>query len=221
MERFAGESFTAEVPQHYLVAFDGVWDRIGQAGEWLTARERVNVVRTARTAEPRPLWDRRPPLSEIRDDGMLLVDTIERIATEAGSLDRSWFEVVASRLGVGVYAEVVALIALTVPVDRFCRLLGRQLEPLPDPSPGEPTRVVPDGLGDIGGWLPMTDPYEGANVARSLSYVPEDNRIRLRLVRALYSGQRFGEMVWTDSAMSRPQVELVAARTSALNECFY
>ena len=31
----------------------------------------------------------------------------------------------------------------------------------------------------------------------------------------------FGAMVWEDRPLSRPQVELVAARVSALNECFY
>lgn len=221
MARFAGDSFAVGVPAHYLDAFDAVWDQLGQPGEWLTGRERINVVRTARTAEPRPLWDRRPPLDEIQDDHMLFVDTVERVATEAGSLTRDWYDGVSERLGVGVYAEIVALIAQTVPVDRFCLLLDRQLEPLPDAAPGEPTHVVPDGLADIGGWLPMTDPYRGANVARSLSYVPDDNARRLKMVRALYSGKRFGDMVWTDSALSRPQVELVAARTSALNECFY
>jgi hypothetical protein len=34
------------------------------------------------------------------------------------------------------------------------------------------------------------------------------------------SGDEFWNLTW-DRPLSRPQVELVAARTSALNECFY
>jgi len=43
----------------------------------------------------------------------------------------------------------------------------------------------------------------------------------MMLVFAMYSGHQFNEMVWADRALTRPQVELLAARTSALNECFY
>ena len=56
---------------------------------------------------------------------------------------------------------------------------------------------------------------------RQLSLSGEDNRRRLNVVRAMYSGTSFDQMVWTDRDLSRPQIELVAARTSALNECFY
>ena len=36
----------------------------------------------------------------------------------------------------------------------------------------------------------------------------------------MYAMKDFGELVW-DRPLMRPQVELVAARVSALNECFY
>jgi hypothetical protein len=42
------------------------------------------------------------------------------------------------------------------------------------------------------------------------------------IVMSMYSGgQQFEQMIWRHRALSRPQVELVAARTSAVNECFY
>ena len=63
--------------------------------------------------------------------------------------------------------------------------------------------------------------FLGPNVAKSLSVAPTPNLMRLGLVRALYSGTRFADLRWDDGALDRPQVELVAARTSALNECFY
>ena len=41
------------------------------------------------------------------------------------------------------------------------------------------------------------------------------------MVSSMYDGSEFFEMVWSHRSLSRPQIELLAARTSALNECFY
>ena len=48
-----------------------------------------------------------------------------------------------------------------------------------------------------------------------------DNARRMLLVRSMYSGTDFNQMIWTHRNLSRQQIELVAARTSAINECFY
>ena len=41
------------------------------------------------------------------------------------------------------------------------------------------------------------------------------------LVGPMYALGGFAELVWKDRPLSRPQIELVAARVSAINECFY
>ena len=56
---------------------------------------------------------------------------------------------------------------------------------------------------------------------RYLALVPDENLVRLGLVMEMYAGRDFAELQWNDRALSRPQIELMAARTSALNECFY
>jgi len=125
-------------------------------------------------------------------------------------------------MGLGYYVETVALVVQTVPIDLLCDLLGRPRQDLPVPRTGEPSRVVPDGLGQEGAFVPWAvDGWLGPNVARALSFVPEDNSRHMGIVMSMYSGQHFEEMVWRHRALSRPQVELVAARTSAVNECFY
>ena len=40
------------------------------------------------------------------------------------------------------------------------------------------------------------------------------------MVGAMYGAKDFNTLVW-DRPLSRPQVELVAARVSSINECFY
>ena len=76
-------------------------------------------------------------------------------------------------------------------------------------------------MGDAGGHIQMTVPFRGPNVARSLSLAAEDHLRWRSLVLSMYSRDAFDEMVWTDRALTRPQVESLAARTSSLNECFY
>ena len=67
----------------------------------------------------------------------------------------------------------------------------------------------------------MVSPFSGPNVSRALSLVPEANRLFFTNVGAMYGGveQSFYDLEWT-GPISRPQAELLAARVSALNECF-
>ncbi len=226
---FDAGSFPVAVPAHQLNAFAAAWDWLGRPGAAWTGVEKVAIAETARAAAPRPLWERRSAtidhLAAVPADGEVLspltVDTVERVAAEAAAIDRSWAEAVIDVLGDTAYAELVAVVAVVVPIDRACRLLGHPLEPLPSPVDGDPTGERPDELVDIGAYVPAAAGFPGANVARSLSVAPTANMVRLSVVRALYSGTRFGELRWDDGALNRPQVELIAARTSALNECFY
>lgn len=221
MPPFAADSFELPIPSAYLDAFTKVWGNLAQPGTWFSAAERIKLAEISRLAEPLPLGGRRQHPHEFASEWEVVADTVERIATDPGALTRGWSEAVIARIGVGRYVELAAVVAQGLPIDVFCRLLGRPLEALPEPLVGEPSRQVPGSVGDAGAWVPMTTPFSGANVARAFSYVPADNLMRLQLVRALYSGDRFNDLIWTDSFLSRPQVELVAARTSALNECFY
>jgi hypothetical protein len=227
--RFASDTFAVTVPERQLATFEAAWVWLAEPGAVWTAAEKVAMAATARAAVPRPLWDRRPPtiahLATTPTQGEplspLVVDTVERVAVEAAAIDRQWAAAVIAVLGDTAYAELVAVVATLVPIDRACVLLGRPLEPLPIPGPGAPTGERPEATVDIGAYLPVAAGFDGANIAKSLSVAPSANLMRLRVVRALYSGTRFGELRWEDGALSRPQVELVAARTSALNECFY
>jgi hypothetical protein len=60
-----------------------------------------------------------------------------------------------------------------------------------------------------------------ANVIRALSLVPDAVRQLLDLSAAHYiSMDNFMDLTWGRS-LSRPQMELIADRVSALRECFY
>jgi hypothetical protein len=225
---FTKDSFGVDVPDHQLAAFDAAWAWLASPGGSWTGAEKVAIAEVVRAARARPIWDRRPTAIDHLDATLgpgtlspLVVDTVERISVEPGSIDREWAEAVIDVLGAVAYAELVAVVATVVPIDRGCALLDREAEPLPTPVPGATTGEHAEAIVDIGAFIPVAAGFGGANVAKSLSIAPTANMARLRVVRALYSGERFGELRWEDGALDRPQVELLAARTSALNECFY
>jgi hypothetical protein len=211
---FSQDTFAENVPENYLEAFATIWTHLAMPGDWFDAETRIRLATETRSDQG-TTYD----LGQLNDDELLL-DTVRRITQDPAKLHRDWFDTVTGRLGLGPYAEAVAIVTQVVPIDRFCKLLGRPLEPLPHPIAGAPSRKAPDDLVDRGAWLPMS-PMPGANVVAALSYVPLDNLLRLGLVRALYSGTNFDELQWTDRALSRPQIELLATQTSAHNECFY
>lgn len=215
-------------PQAVVVdAADAAWGALGLSGAWWTGEERVAIAEATRRAAPRPLWDRAPALENCAretEGGVLspFVETlVERIAVEPSSLSRADVAAVTAEVGDAAYAELCSVVCQVVAVDHLAAALGDRLRPFPRPAPGAPSRVRPEGMGDVGGHIQMTVDHVGPNVARSLSLAGADH-VRWRdLVLAMYSREGFFEMVWDERALGRPQVELLAARTSALNECFY
>jgi hypothetical protein len=206
---------------------DAAWAELGSPGAQWTGAERVAIAEVTRAAAPRPLWDRAPALGELSrepGDGVLspfIAGLAERVAVEPSSLSRDDVAAVVAEIGDAAYAELASVVAQVVCVDHNAAALGLELRDLPAPSAGEPHRRRPEGMADVGGHIPMTEVSDGPNVRRSLSLAGDDHDRWMMLVFAMYSGHQFGEMVWSDRALSRPQVELLAARTSALNECFY
>lgn len=208
-------------------SFAEVWNTIATPGACWRGEERVAMAVVARAAAPRPPGDQPPELDDLSRDvdaGQELSPwvraVVDRLAGASSTVDRAFVAPIVAEMGAPAYAELAAVVAMVVPVDHFHRVLDVDPAPLPTPVAGEPHGAVPEGMVDIGAHIPMAanSPF---NVARSLSLAGEDNRVRLRSVRAMYSGAGMAEMVWDNRALSRPQIELLAARTSALNECFY
>jgi hypothetical protein len=109
------------------------------------------------------------------------------------------------------------------------------LEPLPRPEPGEPSRRRPEGVAPEDAWVPMIRPERlaeterglfgssamSANVIRAMSLVPDAVRELLSLSAAHYLAIENMQSMETNRALDRAQMELLAGRVSALNECFY
>ncbi len=152
-------------------------------------------------------------------DGVLppiAVEAVHAIRNDSGRLTRRWFDdVVDMGMLPEAYVELVAVTASAVIVDTYAQGIGLDMPDLPEPDKGAPTLERSNDVVDAGAWLPLA--REGrANILRSLGLVPNALKLFFRTFGPSYymtPESRF--------ALDRAQVELVAARVSAVNECFY
>lgn len=206
-------------------------DSLVGPGDWLDGAQRRRAWVEARDARTNELDNaRRQAISpnavagghEGNDElAAAAMEVVHRVASDPGRLSRSWADSMIEVLGDAVYTELVGITATAAALDMFAwATSGADLE-IGAAVAGKAAQVRPDDVGDIGAWVPQTIGGVRANVSRSLSLVPATNIAWIGLVDALYSrGADFVDLSWT-RALSRPQVELVAARTTAELECFY
>jgi len=230
------------------VAHRAAWTHIAMPGAWLSGAERVAVAEETRRARECALCaKRKAALSPYADPephparaplSAAFVDAIHRASSDASRLTRRWYEGLAAQ---GVtderYVEALGVAVIAISVDAFHRALGLSLEALPEPARGDPTRVRPEGLVRGEAWVPLIDPervgaaesdlffkrgpLRAANVLRALTLVPGEVRAWRELAGAQYLSLAGMVRLETGRALDRPQMELVAGRVSALNECFY
>lgn len=145
---------------------------------------------------------------------------VHKVAVDSPRIDEHWVEeFAASRIGVAPYVEIIGIVSRLSAVDSFHVALGLPLEPLPVPLPGEPSRVpAPSGAIVGKSFVPMVSQV---SIPQTLSLVPAETVAWQDLSDALY--MTFLEMDDPDfsRSMHRTQIELVAARTSQINQCFY
>ncbi|MFO7591544.1 MAG: alkylhydroperoxidase-related (seleno)protein [Acidimicrobiia bacterium] len=200
-------------------------------GTWWTAEQRLTLVaeaRRARDAPDAPAWHApsavEPERVATRPVPAAAVDAVWRITRHPGSLVASWYESIVGSAGVSVeqYVELVGIVAEVASLDSLARGIGVDPLPLPEATPGAPTRARPDGAALHRHWVPIVDDG-GPNVTKALSLVPAETAAVRRLAEAQYlpGDALMGDLAWSRGPLDRMQTELIAARTSALNECFY
>jgi alkylhydroperoxidase family enzyme len=196
------------------LAFSGVWTRLARPGTWWTGTERVAIAQVARDSYGGAELTAHPDLSEAATLAASLLS--RKPAAVTADLIQGWESV---GLDSNRYVELVAVVSQITAIDTFHRALGVDLEPLPIPQPGDPTEQLPDIPAKLTrAWVPMVGP---PTIPTSLSAVPAEMVALEQLHGPMYL--RYEEM--SDPAvqkgLSRAQQELVAARTSAINECFF
>ena len=222
------------------------WAHLAAPGTWLTGQERVAIaaeVRNVRNCDfckvqkealsPNSVQGRHQIASELSP---IMVEVVHRIVTDPGRLTEAWVRgAVDSGLSDGAYVETAGLVSAAMIMDTFAAAIGHDEVPLPEPRLGEPSHYTPSGAKRAAAWVPIVEPedlsdadadiYQGTTAAyihRALSSVPGAKRGYWDLAVANYLPGNHMPKFDTDlRAISRNQIELIAARTSALHQCAY
>jgi alkylhydroperoxidase family enzyme len=226
-------------------AHDRAWAAIAAPGTWLTGERRVAVaaeIRRARTCAQcarikAALSPNIPGEHETTGKlGAAEVELIHRVVADPGRLTEKWSqEVLARGVSEGEYVEIVSLAAMVMMMDTFTRAIAAAEPPLPTPVAGEPTRYRPSGARKKAAWLPLVEPEDATEadgtlypspkagyIYRGLSLVPQSLRDYWALANCHYMpGEHVYRFDTSIRAITRPQVEIIAARVSAMHLCAY
>jgi len=232
MQEFCMPAYSTELPIRPDLdqAHAEVASRWAVTGSWWSGVERLAIVeevRHARDSAGIAPWESPSEIEGTTATGHILpdaaIDAIWRITNHPGTLTAEWH---ASILGRGIhpeaYVEMVGVVAQANAVDRFADALDLDRVELPLPSSSEPNRTSDVSLQVTSHWVP-TAQIKGPNVLKALSAVPFENETLSILSSAQYVrlGDLLSDLVSNQNSLSRLQVEVIAARTSKLNECFY
>ena len=211
-------------------------------GRWFTGAERAQIVCEARSARIEAgVQEQHSEPSGYAKLPSAVVDLARQVAVETQHLTADFFE---DSLDAGLtdceYVETVGVVARALNTDIFCRGIGVPTHPLGTPRDGEPSKIrpatatyekawadtVPGGApgGEEAVYIYGTDQPEAAPfIYRSLSLVPEEARGLIALGAAQYLPiHEFMNLDFSfDPEITRAEVEVVAGRVSAINQCFY
>jgi len=246
MQARSFEASAIPVRTDLVEAHERAWAAIAAPGTWLNGVQRVAVAAEIRAAHSCACCVRiKAALSPYAIDGVhdtlgtlsaAEVELVHRVVNDPGRLTEGWSgSLLARGLGEGVYVEIVGLIAMVMIMDTCQRALGLPVRTLPVPAKGEPTRYRPAGAKKKAAWLPLVEPEDAVEadgpmypspkagyIYRGLSLVPQSLRDYWALANNHYLP---GEFVYqfdkSIRAIERPQVEILAARVSALHQCAY
>jgi len=220
---------------------------LSQPGQWLTGETRVEIARATRQAtqceactafkdhlSARSLDEQHRCCTLLPRDVEVM---IHRIVNDQNRIGPSDIERLEGSLGpIYAYIELLGIVVCQFSIDEFYRGLALPEPAWPDPVDGAPDGYLPDFLESETTWVPMiprdqVQPAEtdlwpgnrGANVLRALSAVPNAVRCWQSLSAVMYlSLAGMAEMVQPPNRqLNRMQMELIAGRVSALNQCLY
>jgi len=237
----------APVPirQDLIEAHQRSWQRIAAPGTWLTGATRVAIAREVRNAHQCGLCaERKAALTPysvtgshetVTDLPTAQVELIHHLATDSARLKRSWArDLIDSGLSEEEYVETVGVACTTISLDTFAHAVGMSPREFPAAVEGKPTRIRPPEARQGAAWMPWIaaeDANEAdrdlfgpgiSNIRRALSLVPTEARGFFDLNNSHYlSAEQMKDFATRFRAITRAQIELVAGRISAINQCAY
>lgn len=170
------------------------------------------------------------------------VEAVHRIRMDSGRLGIGWYEhLQAGGLSDAHYVELLSIVAIVVAVDTFRAASGLPMLSLPVPVAGEPSRRRPAGAKPGLAWMPTLAPEDrspedpdlyrdspgprergGGNVHHALSLVPQSMIHWWDMFETMYlPAPAMRDFSREYRAISHAQIEFLAARVAAINQCVY
>ncbi len=146
-------------------------------------------------------------------------ELVWRLTVASHTIRPEWLtELDAAGIDAAAYVEVLGIVARLTAVDTFCFALGVPPVEVPAGSTEPPTGAIAADAAIDGGWVPTVGV---AWPPSALSLVPSEHEAMHDVHTTLYLSMQQMVDMDIDRGLHRTQMELVAARTSRLNECFY
>lgn len=207
------DAIAAVTPQRpdIVAAFRREWTRLAEAGATLTGAQRGEVAAAARAGQA----GEAPQVNSLPRE---LIAFVELLAADPTAVAATTVAQLGSEMGFGPVVEAIGVTARLAGVDGFHRSMGIPLEDLPTAQPGEPNGdLAPEPL--VGnGWVPKA---RMGSIVDALSLVPAEAVAQEDLHGPLYlTYEQMGDRRFV-RGLNRAQLELLACRTSSINECFY
>ena len=231
-------------------AIDQTWQHITSPGTWLSSSQRLAVATEARIATSCTLCEQRlaalSPLTALNGDhdhdhhcqlNSDWIDLVHRIRTDHARFSSNWLhkEIIGNVVSDTEYVEIISIVALVTALDTFTDTLGLPRRELLSPLPGKPSRYRPDCAQSNLAWIATIDPDDAsgpevdiyanqsaANIHRALSLVPQEKLAFFALDDVMYlPDQALRQFDKEFRAIDHQQIELLAARVSAINQCYY
>ena len=216
-------------------------DALGEPGTWFTGIERVALAEEVRAARIEAGVQEADGVPAPVADGGDLSPAAKRVAREVavspGTIVREFYDqALEDGLTAAEYVEVVGVTGRVVNMDVIARGIGLGPRAIGTPREGDPSGRRPAAVAE-GAWVDTvpSGPPGGDDakelygeemmyfIYRALSLVPPETHAHLETDKVQYlPSYRFAEFDYQHhEALTRPQVEVIAGRVSAVNECFY
>jgi len=188
------------------------WKRLAEAGTWFTGTERVAIAEVTRDAHA-------GRASTTLKIDKATTDAARKIAVDAPTIRQDWVEeVTTDAIAPFAFVELTAIVSQVTTIDTYTIGIGESLRPLPTPASGEPGHEEVKGAKLTRGWYPTRGV---AGAPNCFSAVAAENQALHDIHESLYlSMPEMGDPDITKT-LHRSQIELLAARTSHRNDCFY
>ena len=219
----------APVRADLVAAHAAVWTHVSQPGDWWNGVQRREAATIALWAfvdpAPAPPWVAVSDRIEYHVVPPVVVNAVYRMSAHADSLTESWYRsLIEAGMEEPAYVELCGIVSAVSAVASLARTLGSTLPVLPTARLGEPRRPRVELVATPRNWVPVIAPGgQRAPVVEALTAAPGEFALLWdHLAPAQYiADEEMVDLAWTRGTLSRPQIELVAARVASLRQCFF